>query len=282
MFRTHPLEVPARLSALRARVWMRVRRPEEIGEGTRWLFVVLVLASLLLTLPAPLTAANGTLRLVAVAGAVVLGLSWGAGYLRRSAPLAMDLVDAVALLAFALASPEPTIVFPLVFAALWFRSLYGSGRRAVLRCGLYAGALGASLPLWPYVPGHVRPQRGYGDRPAGRYFSGHVPDRHRGAAPRRDSAGEGAGGAPGRGARVGGLTAVGCHRRGGDPSDRLGGVCPGLRGHAGVASVEGGHRRCGATRGWGDRRVRRRPGDAARNRPVGTWRRRRNGPPDGP
>ncbi len=126
MFRTHPLEVPARLSALRARVWMRVRRPEEIGEGTRWLFVVLVLASLLLTLPAPLTAANGTLRLVAVAGAVVLGLSWGAGYLRRSAPLAMDLVDAVALLAFALASPEPTIVFPLVFAALWFRSLYGS------------------------------------------------------------------------------------------------------------------------------------------------------------
>ena len=38
----------------------------------------------------------------------------------------MDLVDAVALLAFALASPEPTIVFPLVFAALWFRSLYGS------------------------------------------------------------------------------------------------------------------------------------------------------------
>ena len=155
MFRTHPLEVPARLSALRARVWMRVRRPEGIGEGTRWLFVVLVLASLLLTLPAPLTAANGTLRLVAVAGAVVLGLSWGAGYLRRSAPLAMDLVDAVALLAFALASPEPTIVFPLVFAALWFRSLYGSGRRAVLRCGLYAGALGASLPLWPYVPGHT-------------------------------------------------------------------------------------------------------------------------------
>ena len=155
MFRTHPLEVPARLSALRARVWMRVRRPEEIGEGTRWLFVVLVLASLLLTLPAPLTAANGTLRLVAVAGAVVLGLSWGAGYLWRSAPLAMDLVDAVALLAFALASPEPTIVFPLVFAALWFRSLYGSGRRAVLRCGLYAGALGASLPLWPYVPGHT-------------------------------------------------------------------------------------------------------------------------------
>ena len=155
MFRTHPLEVPARLSALRARVWMRVRRPEEIGEGTRWLFVVLVLASLLLTLPAPLTAANGTLRLVAVAGAVVLGLSWGAGYLRRSAPLAMDLVDAVALLAFALASPEPTIVFPLVFAALWFRSLYGSGRRAVLRCGLYAGALSTSLPLWPYVPGHT-------------------------------------------------------------------------------------------------------------------------------
>ncbi len=155
MFRTQALAVTARLSPLRVRVWMRVRRPEGIVEGTRWLFVMLVLASLLLALPAPLADGHSTMRLVGVAGAVVLGLSVCAGYLRRSAPLAMDLVDAVALLAFALASPEPTAAFSVVFAALWFRSLYGSGRRAVLRCSLYAGAVGASLPLWPYVPGHT-------------------------------------------------------------------------------------------------------------------------------
>jgi diguanylate cyclase (GGDEF)-like protein len=116
---------------------------------------LLVLVSLLLALPAPLSVAHGTMRLVGVVSVVVLGLSVCAGYLRRSAPLAMDLVDAVALLAFALASPEPTAVFSVVFAALWFRSLYGSAFRAVLRCSLYAGAIGVSLPLWPYVPGHT-------------------------------------------------------------------------------------------------------------------------------
>ena len=64
--------------------------------------------------------------LVAVASAVVLGLSWSAGYLRRSAPLGMDVVDAVAVLAFALACPQPAASFGFVFSALWFRSLYGS------------------------------------------------------------------------------------------------------------------------------------------------------------
>jgi len=155
MFRTKALSVPARLSVLPVQVRARVRRPEGFVEGTRWLFVVMVLVSLLLALPGPFFAADGAMWLVGVVSAVVLGLSVCAGYLRRSAPLAMDLVDSVALLAFALASPGPTAVFSVVFAALWFRSLYGSGLRAVLRCTLYAGAIGVSLPLWPYVPGRT-------------------------------------------------------------------------------------------------------------------------------
>ena len=133
-------------------MWARVRRPEDVLEATRWLFAVLALVSLLLTLPVPLSVVDGTGRLVVLASAVVLGLSWGAGYLRRSAPLAMDVVDAAAVAAFALICPEPTASFALVFAALWFRSLYGSGRRAMLRCALYAGALGACLQLWQNTP----------------------------------------------------------------------------------------------------------------------------------
>ena len=43
----------------------------------------------------------------------------------------------------------------MVFAALWFRSLYGSGGRAVLRCALYAGALIAVPTVWPHVLGHT-------------------------------------------------------------------------------------------------------------------------------
>jgi hypothetical protein len=155
MFRTHALAVPARLSPLPAQVRARVRRPGEIQEATRWLFAVLALVSIMLTLPAPLAAANGPRLLVVLASSVVLGLSWGAGYLRRSAPFALDVVDAVAIAAFALASPEPVVALGIVFAALWFRSLYGSGARAVLRCALYAGAFSAVPPLWPYVLGHT-------------------------------------------------------------------------------------------------------------------------------
>lgn len=124
-------------------------------EATRWLFAVLTLVSLPLALLAPLATGNDTMLLVALASTVVLGLSWSAGYLRRSAPLVMDVVDALATLAFALASPHPAAAFGFVFFALWFRSLYGSTGRAVLRCGLYVVALSAALPLWPYVPGHT-------------------------------------------------------------------------------------------------------------------------------
>ena len=136
-------------------MWMRPRRAAEMVEATRRLFVVLTLVSLALALLAPLTASNGTMPLVALASAVVLGLSWSVGYLSRSAPLGMDVVDAVATLAFALACPQPAAAFGFIFPALWFRSLYGSTGRAVLRCGLYAGALSASLPLWQYVPWHT-------------------------------------------------------------------------------------------------------------------------------
>lgn len=155
MSKTRALAVPVLLSVVLAQVRVRVRRPDGLDEGTRWLFVIMVLVSVLLALPAPLTAAHGLMWLVGVAGAGVLGLSVCAGYLARAAPLAMDVVDALALLAFALASPEPAAVLPVVFPVVWFRSLYGSGPRALWRCSLYAGAIGASLPLWPYVPGHA-------------------------------------------------------------------------------------------------------------------------------
>jgi diguanylate cyclase (GGDEF)-like protein len=155
MFRRQALAVPARLSVLPAQVLARVRRPEGIGEGTRWLFLILVLASLLLALAAQLSVAHVMMWLVGAGSALVLGLSVCAGYLRGNAPLATDLVDALALVAFAFAFPEPTAVFPVVFAALWFRSLYGSGLRAVLRCSLYAAAIGVSLSLSPYVLGYT-------------------------------------------------------------------------------------------------------------------------------
>ncbi len=137
------------------RVWMRPQQAGEMVEATRWFFAVLTLASLPVALIAPLAASGGTMPLLAAASAVVLGLSWGWGYLRRSAPLGMDIVDALATLAFALACSQPAAALAFVFPALWFRSLYGSTGRSVVRCGLYVGALSASLPLWQYLPWHA-------------------------------------------------------------------------------------------------------------------------------
>jgi diguanylate cyclase (GGDEF)-like protein len=124
-------------------------------ETTRWLFALLVLLSLLILLPAPLSSGTATTKLVAVASALVLALSAGTGYLRRSASLGMDLVDAGGFLCLALACPSPIAALGFAFGSLWFRSLYGTTGRAVLRCGLYAGALAACFPLWPLVPGHT-------------------------------------------------------------------------------------------------------------------------------
>ncbi|MEO6145136.1 MAG: EAL domain-containing protein [Dermatophilaceae bacterium] len=136
-------------------VWTRPRRAGELIEATRWLFAVLTLVSLPVALVGPLTASHGAKPPLALASALVLGLSWTRGYLSRRAPLGMDLVDAVATLTFALASPEPGAALAFMFPALWFRSLYGSTGRAVLRFGIYVGALSASFPLWNYVPWHT-------------------------------------------------------------------------------------------------------------------------------
>ena len=135
--------------------WMQPRRATEMVEATRWLFAVLTLASLPLTLLASLAARNGTMPLLAASSTVVLGLSWGLGYRRRSAPLGMDVMDAVATFAFALACPEPAVAFGFVFPALLFRALYGSTRRALMRCVMYVGALSATLLLWQDMPWHT-------------------------------------------------------------------------------------------------------------------------------
>ncbi|HEY8719858.1 GGDEF domain-containing protein [Pengzhenrongella sp.] len=137
------------------RVWTQMRRPAGILEGTRWLFAVFALVGLVISIPEALDTTAPMPRLLIFASSISLALSWWAGYLRKSAPLPMDILDGVAITVFAASCAWPAIVLGIVFAALWFRSLYGSTRRAVLRCALYAGGLCAVLPLWPFVPGHV-------------------------------------------------------------------------------------------------------------------------------
>ena len=137
------------------RVWARARRPDGLVERTRWLFCLCVLASLALTLPAPLVAANATTLLLVVVSSGALVTSWVYRYLTGTDPLSFDVMDAAAVLGFALACPSPIVAFGVAFAALWFRAVYGSTRRVVLHGAGTAAGIMLALPLWGLVPGHA-------------------------------------------------------------------------------------------------------------------------------
>ncbi len=126
-------------------------RPAGISDSTRWLFLWLAVVSVLLALPGILLTARGGLLALGLAAATVLVVSLSAGFLRRRTLLVVDLVDALALLAFALASPKASAVIMVMFGALWFRSLYGSGVRALLRVTVYSTVLGSLFVVWPLL-----------------------------------------------------------------------------------------------------------------------------------
>ncbi|MCW2540167.1 MAG: hypothetical protein JWN95_1892 [Frankiales bacterium] len=116
---------------------------------------MLVLVSLLICLPVPLTAGSWSARLLAVIATLTLAASCLWGYRIKRAPLFLDPVDAIAIAGFALACTDPQTALAIAFGFGWFRSLYGSTWRAVTRCGLYAVGIGLSLPLWLLIPGHA-------------------------------------------------------------------------------------------------------------------------------
>ena len=143
-----------RRSRLVARLPGWARPPAGIVDRTRWLFAVLVVVSLALTAPLSLGGSRGVVWVLAAVSSVVLGVSWALGYRTGRVPVVMDVVDAVGIVGLSLTSAEAGAVFPVVFAALWFRSQYGSMRRSLVRVGLFIAAMIAASSLWTLVPGH--------------------------------------------------------------------------------------------------------------------------------
>jgi diguanylate cyclase (GGDEF)-like protein len=130
-----------------------VSRPTGMVEGTRWLFWLLAILSLALSTPAPLLQGRTPSTLPAIAAVTALAASLTIGYLSRRARWGLDLLDGLAVVVLACSGPSPATIFALVFAMIWFRSLYGSAAGALLRCTLYAGAMPVILFLWPVVVG---------------------------------------------------------------------------------------------------------------------------------
>src|SRR3954466_11253817 len=137
-----------------ARVRRRLARPTDAVERTRRLFFVIALVSLLLTIPGALVGAHSTETVLLLFSGLALALSWTHRYLSHHVPVGFDLLDVLAVTAFALASPMPAVAFGIVFPAMWFRVMYGR----TWRVGLYAVALGAAMVgatlVWGYLPGN--------------------------------------------------------------------------------------------------------------------------------
>ena len=84
--------------------------------------------------------------------------SWIYGFLRQRVPFGLEVLDAVALTAFALAGPVPAAATPLIFASAWLRTLYGRrGARCARGALLHGRARGHHRAL-AAVP-RARPRR---------------------------------------------------------------------------------------------------------------------------
>ena len=134
-----------------------LHRPSGVLKGTRWLFTWLTLLSLIFSLPGIITtvAASPLSLLLAAASTIALCASWIYSFLRQQVPFALEVLDALALTAFALAGPVPLAVAPAIFAAAWLRTLYGTPWRSAARGLLYTAAVVTYTLLWELTPGHA-------------------------------------------------------------------------------------------------------------------------------
>jgi diguanylate cyclase (GGDEF)-like protein len=138
------------------RLWRataRLKRPTGLVERSRWLFWLCTLGSMAVTLPAALGKADAVDRSVIGLASVALCLVWTTRYLLGRAPLALDVLDAVALTSFAVMCPSPMMVFTFAFPAFWYRSLYSSNARVTLHCVGTAFAVVTAGLLWSSVHG---------------------------------------------------------------------------------------------------------------------------------
>ena len=152
----YPSDRPARIGLREA--WSTlVRRPTGTLQGTRWLFTWMALLSLLFSLPGlvatAIATADPTAVLLGTGASVTLVGSWIYSFLRQKVPFGLEILDAVAITAFALSSPSPVAAVSILFASVWLRTLYGSPWRSAARGALYSVVMLAISVLGPLPSG---------------------------------------------------------------------------------------------------------------------------------
>jgi diguanylate cyclase (GGDEF)-like protein len=134
-----------------------VRPPTSLVARTRWLFTVLAVASVLLSLPGLAGDREPVHRLLTLAAYAGLITLWSVRYRTGRTPFALDVVEPGLVLATSVFGPEPGSMFGFLFAALWLRAIHGSTGRIIAHCALMAAATLTGLAVWPTLPGNADP-----------------------------------------------------------------------------------------------------------------------------
>jgi diguanylate cyclase (GGDEF)-like protein len=134
-----------------------LRPPTTLVARTRWLFAVLAVASVLLSLPNLSGGSEPVQQLLTVAAYAGLIALWSMRYRTDRTPVVMDVVEAGLVLTTSLCGPQPGSMFGILFGALWLRAIHGSTGRVIVHSALMAAATLTGLALWPAVPGHAEP-----------------------------------------------------------------------------------------------------------------------------
>lgn len=85
----------------------RLRRPEGLVAQTRWLFTLLALVSVLLSLPGLFASPDLFSRLIDAAAYIGLLAVWSYRYLSGRAPVLLGALEAALVLATSVAGPDP-------------------------------------------------------------------------------------------------------------------------------------------------------------------------------
>ncbi|WP_328459856.1 GGDEF domain-containing protein [Actinoplanes sp. NBC_00393] len=140
-----------------APTWLRsMAPPRQLGARIRWLFLILILFNLIITVPRALGSdlAPLTWRIAAVAAVAVLGCWFLRGYRRGGFPVAAAPLEGVALGVIGYGSHDWLITLGLLFVTVSFRGLYGSWKHAlVLTVSLFAGSSAAIALTQPHLIG---------------------------------------------------------------------------------------------------------------------------------
>ncbi|MGY1710646.1 putative bifunctional diguanylate cyclase/phosphodiesterase [Geodermatophilus sp. SYSU D00758] len=139
------------------RLRRHLARPTELVGRTRWLFHLLAVLSLLLTVPAALPVAGpaGPAGPALLAWALVAQLApWTRRYATGRVTPALDALEVTGLAALAVVCPGPSVALATAFPALWSRAVYGTGRQLAGYVTGVCAALVTAMLAGPAVPGH--------------------------------------------------------------------------------------------------------------------------------